>query len=528
MKYPHLRAYVDKIVETTGRPPQYYEKPTRDLGHLKEVNLIYPTRLPLFVHIYIKGKTREYNVIEYVLTEEEKKKYDELISILLELAPKLKIPENDDEFAQVIVKLIDEYTINRPQTMPEKLQQRKVYVEPETVEKFKYFAIRNLVKNGLLEPLLSDEWIEDIHSFTVGNIYVVNKIFGMLKTNVTYKDERELVVYIKNMSERIGKPVSVSRPIVDGVLLDGSRINIVFADDVSIRGPSFTIRRFADKPPSCTQLIAWNTYSALEMAYMWLALENGMNVFVSGETASGKTTALNAMLAFILPTQKVLSAEDTPEVQPPQEVWQRLVSREVGPEESRVTMFDILKVALRSRPNYILVGEIRGKEAATAFGAMQTGHSVMSTFHASSVGKLIQRLTGDPINVPVRFVDNLNIAVILQAVYYRGKFLRRCTAIEEIQGYSKEIDGVITRRVFEWNPMDDSHTFLGRNNSFILEDKIAERQGLTDKRLIYNELDLRARILQKMVDLKIFDYKEVKEIIWGYYANGVDSLPFRI
>ncbi len=261
---------------------------------------------------------------------------------------------------------------------------------------------------------------------------------------------------------------------------------------------------------------------------MWLALENGMNVFVSGETASGKTTALNAMLAFILPTQKILSAEDTPEVQPPHEVWQRLVSREVGPEESRVTMFDILRAALRSRPNYILVGEIRGKEAATAFQAMQTGHSVMSTFHAASVGKLIQRLTGDPINVPIRFVDNLNIAVILQAVYVKGKFLRRCTSIEEIQGYSKEIDGVITRRVFEWNPVDDTHQFLGRNNSYILEDKIAERQGLADRREIYKELDLRASILQKMVELKIFDYNEVREIIWGYYANGVNGLPFKV
>ncbi|WP_276968375.1 type II/IV secretion system ATPase subunit, partial [Metallibacterium scheffleri] len=238
----------------------------------------------------------------------------------------------------------------------------------------------------------------------------------------------------ERLSERIGRPVSDKVPIVDATLPDGSRLSIVYSSDVSIRGPSFTIRKFSDIPISIIQLVKYNTMSAEEAAYLWLALEYGQSIFVCGETASGKTTVVNALVPFIRPESKIFSAEDTPEIRCPQPAWQQLVTRERGAEESRVTLFDLLKTALRSRPNYIIVGEIRGAEGSMAFQAMQTGHPVIATFHAASVKRMIQRFTGTPINIPVTFMDNLNIALIQQAVYVNGKFLRRTTSINEIEG----------------------------------------------------------------------------------------------
>jgi flagellar protein FlaI len=253
-----------------------------------------------------------------------------------------------------------------------------------------------------------------------------------------------------------------------------------------------------------------------------------MSIFVCGETASGKTTTLNGMLPFILHNAKIFTVEDTAEVQPPHEIWQQLITRETGPEESRVDMFTLLKAALRSRPNYIIVGEIRGREGAIAFQAMQTGHPVIATFHASTVVKMIQRFSGDPINVPIRFMDNLNIALFQQAVYQKGRSLRRVLGISEIIGYSKELGGVLTKEVFHWNPTSDQHRFRGRNNSFILENKIAMMQGMADKRQIYREFDLRARIIQEMAERNIVKYKEVREIVKKFQMFGVDSLPFEV
>jgi len=254
-------------------------------------------------------------------------------------------------------------------------------------------------------------------------------------------------------------------------------------------------------------------------------LEFGMNVIVSGETASGKTTSLNSLLTFVNHSAKVYTAEDTPEVIAPQPVWQRLVTRDSGPAESRVDLFDLIRAALRSRPNYIVVGETRGREGAMMFQAMQTGHSVISTFHAPSTTQMIQRFTGDPINVPIRFFDNLNIAVFQKVIYDQGRLIRRVVSIDEILRYSKQLDGVLVRSVFQWDPYTDTHYFRGMNNSYILEEKIAPQLKFEDKRMIYTELQNRAKVIQAMVDHNIFDYYEVNRIMAAYYAEGVKGLP---
>ncbi|RLF89924.1 hypothetical protein DRN43_02820, partial [Thermococci archaeon] len=395
-------------------------------------------------------------------------------------------------------------------------------------EKFKYLLKRDIIGIGPLDVLMKDPYIEDIHIIGANYVSLIHKIFEALPTNITFGDNIKLADYFKNLSERMGRPVSDKNPVVDGTLPDGSRINIIYSPDVSIKGPSATIRKFSATPLSVVQLVNWNTFSAEVAAYLWIALEYGMSVFVCGETASGKTTTLNSIIPFIKPDAKIYTAEDTPEVIVPHPTWQRLTTRERGPEESRVTLFDLLKAALRSRPNYIIVGEIRGAEGAIAFQAMQTGHPVMSTFHAGDIKKMIQRFTGSPINIPVTFIDNLNIALFQQAVYVKGKFLRRVLSVVEIEGYYEELGGVATRNVFEWDPVSDRHIFRGMNNSYILERKIAEVAGYEDPKEIYNELFLRARIIKRMIELGITDYYSVHKEIKGFYERGIEGLSFRL
>ncbi len=531
---PHLAEYLNEIAASGRELPQFVVQLSKSAAESKYPNLIYPVGDPIFIHIFgeaDKGKV-EYISIEPKLTEPEKEDYRKIMDSILEKAPHQPAPENDKALKESIYKLLnDTVSIGNDKQGPlNKIfgMEGKIPVTQLEFDKISYFINRDIIGSGPIEPVIRDPYLEDIHSIGVKGVFIVHKIFGMLRTNLTFDAKSRLDDWLRSMSERIGRPVSESHPISDGALPDGSRINIIYSDDVSRRGSSFTMRKFSDVPVSIIQLINWGSIDSKVAAYIWICLENGMSVFFSGETASGKTTMLNASLPFIDRKSKIYSVEDTAEVQPPQAVWQQLITREQGIPESHVDMFTLLKAALRSRPNYIIAGEIRGVEGAVAFQAMQTGHPVLATFHASAVKKMIQRLTGNPINVPVTFIDNLNIAMILQAVYRKGKFLRRCISVEEIEGYYEESGGVVTRAVFQWDPASDKHSFRGLNNSFILENKIAEKLGYQDKRRIYEELLMRAKILDRMRELKIEEYSKVLKIIWDFQEKGFDGLPFSL
>ncbi|WP_292463369.1 type II/IV secretion system ATPase subunit [Methanolobus sp.] len=541
---PHLGEYVRKFMQENGADePVFMVKLSKDINK-ENVNLILPVGDPVFIHLYGTSEIGEvrYYSIEPLLNDLEKQKYDIILSIILEKSASEALPDSESELKELIIRLLDESVdigaggnieaddkkgkfdiLNK--LIP---VQKKVPLTQNEYNKLLYHIERNIIGSGPIEPVIRDPYLEDISSIGVNNVFIVHKIFDTIKTDLSFGDEKGLDNWLRSMSERIGRPVSDARPIADGALPDGSRINIIYSIDISRRGSSFTMRKFSEVPVSIIQLISWGALSAEAAAYMWMCLENGMSVFFSGETASGKTTMLNACLAFVNPRAKVFSAEDTAEVQPPQPVWQQLITREEGPVDSRVDTFTLLKAALRSRPNYIIVGEIRGAEGNVAFQGMQTGHPVLATFHASAVTKMIQRLTADPINVPVTFIDNLNVAMILSAVYRKGKFLRRCLAVEEIEGYYEEVGGVVTRAVFQWDPETDKHNFRGLNNSYILENKIATKLGYEDKRQIYQDLFLRARILEEMRSRGIEDYYDVLDIIVKFYKHGVDGLPFSV
>ncbi len=951
---PHLRKYIAQFEKETRTVPEFVIQLPKKLAEFP--NLLLPVGDPIFIHLYgvQKEAVVNYIAIEPDMGEEEMVKYDQIMDMVLEKAPAEPVPKNEAELSIQIHKLLDECVevgkggdLDKKKGMMESMgfegEQAKVPLTKIQYDQILYFLERNIIGSGPIEPIIRDPYLEDISSIGVDNIYIVHKKFGTIKTNLSFGTHEKLDAWMRTMSERIGRPVSESAPIADGALPDGSRINIIYSEDISIAGSSFTMRKFAEETISIIQLINWGALDCDMGAYIWLCLENGMSIFFSGETASGKTTLLNACLPFIKKDSKIFSIEDTPEVMPPHKVWQRLITRESGPEESRVDTFKLLKAALRSRPNYIIIGEIRGAEGATAFQAMQcirdgyiqlangdiknikslysnlskhfgvendstgkqwcvipkdmsvllpskyaneddmqnepisaifkmpktrlihvefdngesidvtpkhsfivdgmsmsaaqmlervdsgdsniqielpdlvpingteldifrlidnttrkpsalknaatdilyedlrqkytnpvsiihektgidkthirnslsktsktihwdvlrciyelldapfpdyidvkfqgsrnnatinrtlgqgeleflalyslfgmrkmyhrimlhefngemgekireylgnfgpvtmakghisissiyldylldilgssnndeippsimrcsneylkpfiatiarcvehgvqcrssivpyissillrsgvsitcspseksaytrimvnhnkttritkiewtdedytydvsfnkdrtdpryfiagnhvmgyqsnTGHPVIATFHASAVTKMIQRLTGNPINVPVTFIDNLNCALILQAVYRQGQFLRRTLSIEEIEGYYEDVGGVVTRAVFQWDPETDTHNFRGLNNSFLLEDKIATIQGYEDPRMIYEELFLRSRVLQEMKDRGIDGYDDVFDLITKFVAHGVDGLPFPV
>jgi len=535
---PHLAEYLESIKDRMEMP-KFYSQVPRDLKGEKYPNLIYPTKGTIFIHIYRLPGMEEivYHAIEPTLSESEMKKRDMIMERLYEEVIKKKEFGTNEEMRELIRKMMDKIVVvskrgsateeGKKRGLFGGLTKSKIVLTPLEREKIEYDITKNIVGGGPLEPFMKDPYIEDVHVITGQNVYLVHKVFEMVKTNI-FIDERWAPTFSQEFSEKIGSPVSDGQPIADGTLPDGSRVNIIHSKDVSLKGPTMTIRKFSETPISVTQLIKWGTMSAGIAAYLWLCLQYGRSVFVCGETASGKTTTTNAIIPFIPPEKKIYTAENTPEVHVPHPVWQQLLTRSTGPKESHVDLTDLLDAALRSRPDYIIPGEVRGVEARVVFQAMQTGHPVITTFHAGSVTKVIQRFTGHPINIPKPFMDNLDVILIQMAVERKGKRIRRVLSVDEIEGYNKEVDAIMSRRAFEWNPVDDTHLFRANRNSYILEEKIAKNAGLVDRMQIYEEFDLRKKILERMVEEGIMDYYEVVKIIWTYYREGVGGLPFSV
>ena len=523
---PHLKKYVEEIQRKMGRP-SFYSKVPRDLKEEKNPNIIYPTKGTVFIHIY---KTKDmdftsYNSIEPILTEDEKRKRDTLMDLLYEGAPFRNKVKTDDEIRNSVKEFLDKFTSKG--NIPLSAKAGKLRLTPQERMDIEYDIIKEIIGGGPLECFMRDPYLEDIHIITGENVHLIHKVFEMVQTNI-HIDNKWADRFSQEFAEKIGSPVSEGQPIADGTLPDGSRVNIIHSRDVSLKGPTMTVRKFSETPISVTQLINWGTFDAGIGAYLWLCLNYGRSLFVCGETASGKTTTANAIIPFIPPEKKIYSVENTPEIQSPHEVWQQLLTKSSGPKESHIDMDDLLKAGLRSRPDYIIPGETRGIEGRVVFQAMQTGHPVITTFHAGSVTKVIQRFTGHPISVPKTFMDNLDIVLIQMAVERKGKRIRRVLSVDEIEGYNKEVDGIMSRKAFEWNAVDDTHIFKANRNSYIMEQRIAKNAGFIDLMKIYDEYDKRKRILERMVEEKIFDYYEVVQFIWTYYREGIQGLPISI
>lgn len=527
---PHLRMYLEKIVKKIDKPTFYAQVP-RDLKGEEKPNIIYPTKGIVFIHIYKSEDSEftEYNSIEPVLNDVEIKKRDLILDIIYEKAPYIERVKSDEEIKNATKKLLDEITILDEKAAGKLINAKGGKIRISSVEKMniEFDILKNIIGGGPLECFMRDPYIEDIHIITGERVHLIHKVFDMVKTNINI-DKTWASRFSQEFSEKIGSPVSEGQPIADGTLPDGSRVNIIHSQDVSLKGPTMTVRKFSETPISITQLINWGTLDTGIAAYLWICLQYGRSLFVCGETASGKTTTSNAMFPFIPPEKKIYSVENTPEVQVPHPVWQQLLTKTTGPKESHIDEAALLRAGLRSRPDYIIPGETRGIEGRVVFQAMQTGHPVITTFHAGSVTKVIQRFTGNPINIPKTFMDNLDLVLIQMAVERKGKRLRRVLSVDEIEGYNKEVDGIMSRKAFEWNPADDTHVFKANRNSYILEQRCAKNAGYTDLTKIYEEFDKRKHILDRMVEEKIFDYYEVVQFVWTFYREGEQRLPISL
>ena len=518
----HLKNYMDNF-QSKGNPlPNFVDTMSEEHREMKDPNIVYQISDDIFIHINSRVASDDgYN--EYVIIEP-----DEPDSQLLELADKMfasnskdLIPPKEitekynmiDEYAKkyfIPVKSNVNYTkIKNPYEL------KKLNVNVHDLSSLHYHFLRKRAGLGILEPFLKDPNLEDISIVGTGNLYVIHKMFGSLKSSVFLSGANidELVI---NLSEQFGKTISHSKPIVDATLPEGSRINIVYGKDISRKGTNATIRRFSSTPLSITQLLKSKTWSYEQAAYMWMMLDEGLSIFINGETASGKTTSLMALAPFIPSNWKICSIEDTPEITLPHVNWLNETTRDTGNESSSITLFDLLKAALRQRPNYILVGEIRGAEGSTAFQAMQTGHPVISTFHSHNMTSLIQRLTNEPINIPKTHIENLNIAIFQSSVLGPdGKRARRVTSINEVVGYNSQSDGIMFVTLFEWDSATDTVKFRGKGSSTFFTKKLLPMRGLgkKDEMILYDELILRSNILKKMVEKKIFNFYEVFESI---------------
>ncbi|WP_372911480.1 type II/IV secretion system ATPase subunit [Salinigranum sp.] len=534
-QWDHLRDHLKRFKKITGEYPMLVDEPGD--YESRRPNVLYHLGGPVYVQIYGNvGEDTKYYTIEPELDEEERLVFDDVKDKILEYSVHQPAPESDTDYEERIESLLDE-VVNVSDPVPEEeqtsLQQLKsrlnlgrITVSETTYEKMRYRLVRDIVGLGPLEPIMRDTENEDIHVIGPTQVDVDHGTFGLLETTVEWDSPESFDNWLRNMGERIGDPVSDAHPIVDSTLPDGSRINIIYSDDISLKGSSLTIRQGEEVPLSIFQITKWATLSPQLAAYLWVAIENERTVFVVGETASGKTTTLNAMLSFIPGDSKIYTAEDTAEVLPPHNTWQQLLTREGRGADSEVDMFDLVAAALRSRPDYIIVGEVRGEEGRMAFQAAQTGHPVILTFHASDIVSMIQRFTGDPINVPETFMDNADIALFQNRVRRGDDILRRVTSVVEIEGYSKEMGGVVTREVFYWDPVEDEIVFQGMNNSYIMEEKVAALLGYSDTRKIYEDIEFRAEIIRRSIQENILGYHDVNEVIRDFQRDGVEGLPF--
>jgi flagellar protein FlaI len=384
-----------------------------------------------------------------------------------------------------------------------------------------YYTERDFIGLGKIEPLMNDEQIEDISCDGLDiPIFVFhrNSEIGSIPTNVMYGNPDELDSFLTKLAQISGKSISVAEPLLSGSLPDGSRIQATLATDIARRGSNFTIRKFTEEPLTPIHFLKYGTVDIKMLAYLWMIVDFGKSVIISGGTASGKTSFLNVLSLFIRPEKKIVSIEDTPELKLPHPHWVPHVARvAIGTEgkKGEIDLFDLLKESLRQRPDYIVVGEVRGKEAYVLFQEMATGHPSLATIHAENVPKLIDRLTTPPISLPPALITSADVIAFLAFIRYREKQVRRTTEVLEIVGYDFDNNVPITNQVFKWNPVKDSFDTV--NKSITLK-KIADNFGLTEKDII-DELERRMFVLEWMLSKNISEYKDVHKILNIYYAS---------
>jgi flagellar protein FlaI len=396
----------------------------------------------------------------------------------------------------------------------------KVQITPEERVILGYYIDRDFIGLGRIEPLMQDPNIEDISCDGVNSplfIFHRNPDLGSVVTNIVFPSPEELDSFIIRLAQLSGKSVSVAEPLISGTLPDGSRLQATLATDIARKGSNFTIRKFTEEPLTPVHLLKYGTIDSRTLAYLWLLVDYGRSILVSGGTATGKTSMLNVLSLFIRPEKKIVSIEDTAEIRLPHPHWVPGVARTAisKGERGEVDLFDLLRESLRQRPDYIVVGEVRGKEAYVLFQQIATGHPSLATIHAEDMNKLFDRLTTQPIALPPPLVASLDVIVFLVSARYKERFVRRVSEVVEVVEFDLKANQPVVNKVFAWNAFTDKFEVSGK--SIILK-KISKTFGIPEQEVV-DELQRRTLVLEWMKKRNIIDYRSVYQVITLYYTS---------
>ncbi|WP_319580379.1 type II/IV secretion system ATPase subunit [uncultured Methanospirillum sp.] len=464
-----------------------------------------PGRALVYIALNTKSRMKEYLLYEPALSPFE-----------YELLERLH-----EDLRDVLILTDEEIGMDRRFLLLTKVMELLNYygvsIDQKSLFKIEYFLVRNYIGWGRINALMMDPWIEDI-SCDGDNIpiFLFHRKEQNIKTNIQFETEA-LVSLAITLAQRSGKHISSASPLIDATLPEGSRLQLTFGTEVTSRGTSFTIRKFREQPFTPIDLMELKTFNTDMLAYFWMAIENNMSLVFIGGTASGKTTSLNAVSLFIPPLAKVISIEDTRELTLFHENWIASITRDsVAEGGTSVDMFMLLKAAMRQRPEYILVGEVRGHEAQTLFQAMNTGHTTFSTMHAGSVDAAIHRLENEPLNVPRNMLQALNILSIQKQIQIGPDRVRRSEEIVEIAGIDPATGNIMVNTVFEYDPLTDSFRYTGRSQ--VLGD-ISTLHGWSKEALL-EEMERRKIVLNAIKDQDLRDYIRFTKIIQAYYIDS--------
>jgi flagellar protein FlaI len=458
-----------------------------------------------------------YEVIEPPISEKEK----EILKLVMDSLQRTLEYELD----KLQVKDKREYL---KKSIASFIKSREMRLDPATTEKIYYYVIRDYVGYGPIDALMSDRFIEDVscdgHDIP---LFVFHQKYESVKTDVVFEEEPELNSFVIYLGQRCGKQVSVAVPILDGTTGEGHRVQATYAKEVTTRGSSFTIRRFKEKPFTPVEMIKYGTASHEMIAYCWMLVEHGHSMIIAGGTASGKTATLNALALFIKPGAKIVSMEDTREINLPHENWIPGATRTgvgeknaEGKAAGEIDMYELVRAALRQRPNYIIVGEVRGKEAATMFQAMATGHTTYSTMHADSIKSMVNRLENPPISIPRILLTALNFVIIQKHVRVGDSVVRRIVKVVELVGFEPETNELITNTVYDWDQRTDS--FIYKGHSFIL-DGLMEMKNMTHEEMD-TEMRRRVDLVKYLEEKDTTDFREIANVVIAYYKEPEETI----
>lgn len=461
--------------------------------------------------IVLSEETGEYfyYVDEVPLTEDEVRIYRRVVDFLMWEAGELGEGEDPRDFiSREARKAVELFRLRMGRT------------PTVSWSKILYYIEREIAGFGPLNPLMLDPNLEDISCNGVGvPIYVYHRKYESMPTNIVFQTQEDLDSYVVKLAHMAGKHISVAFPILDASLPGGHRLAATFMKEVSQKGSTFTIRKFREDPITIVDMISYGTLSPLIAAYLWMAIEHKRTILIMGVTGSGKTTLLNSVLNLVKPNYKIVTIEDTPEIRLPTSNWVQLVSRpSYAAGESRageITLYDLVRLSLRYRPDIIVVGEVRGAEAYVLFQSIATGHGGATTIHAESIDAAIKRLTSPPMNIPESYIPLINIALMIERVTVRDKegrarATRRVTKIWEIKEDGTPI------QIGRWIPSKDVHE-LSVEDSDIL--RRISSSAEVDLKYIHEEIYRRAKVFEWLRLKNIRNYRDIASIIYRYYRS---------